>query len=395
MLLKTLAVSLAAGLSLMTPRGLTLAADAAPAHANDATGISTSALISQALDTQVALDLNAPLPAAMEQITKVTGVRLDADPAVWDLLPWGRLTNITAKIQNQTLREALTAITQKLGLTFEVSDEAVVIKPLPALRRLGRRATVGELGALDLLSTTPAQLGDKPESVKAYIAAIDERLVAIKAPLAVENRMGAVPDSTIVRTSRNATLLGALEDLAHQTNLTWYPWGQNIVIVPKADQIRMQLDKTITTRYDGVEIQQVLTELAQKAGVEFQIEPGAIARVAPQFRNIRLVLDNASVKQALETIAGFTGLAYVVNDKGVYIWNPTKESSERPAGSKIVGLILLPDLGIEVPVRESDVPYDLREYIESKSKKELDKMREMMKEEGFKPTSRPTTDQDL
>jgi hypothetical protein len=360
-----------------------------------ATAVKSSALINQALDKQVALDLNAPLPAAMDQISKETGVRLEADAAVWDLLPWGQLTNITAKIQNQTLRQALTAITQKLGLRFTLGDEAVKIKPMAALRRLGRRATVQELAALDLLASTPANLPGQAEAIRPYINAIDQRLVELKAPVAIENRMGAAGGGVLVQAPRNATLLDALEALPRQTDLTWYPWGKSLVIVAKEDQIRMQLGKTITTRYNGVDVAQVLTELSQRAGVDFQIEPGALERIAPEFRNIRLILDNATIKQALETIAGFTGLGYVVNNKGVYLWNPSKGSAGRGSGSRIVGLIQLPDLGIAVPVRESDVPYDLREYIQSKTKKELDKMREMMKEEGFKPATRPSGNEDL
>src|SRR5881227_844532 len=67
------------------------------------------------------------LPQAMTLIEQKTGVSMKADPAVWDLLPWGRDTNINATIANQTLREALEAITRKLGLRYEVREGAVVL----------------------------------------------------------------------------------------------------------------------------------------------------------------------------------------------------------------------------------------------------------------------------
>src|SRR5690242_13099733 len=60
----------------------------------------TSALINEALDKPVSLDLNTVLPEAMRTIAKNTGVRIEASSAVWDLLPWGDQTNITAKIEN-------------------------------------------------------------------------------------------------------------------------------------------------------------------------------------------------------------------------------------------------------------------------------------------------------
>ena len=66
-----------------------------PVFADD----TTSALINQALDKQSKLTLNHLLPQAMEIIEKQTGVPMKADPAVWDLLPWGQGTNINAKIE--------------------------------------------------------------------------------------------------------------------------------------------------------------------------------------------------------------------------------------------------------------------------------------------------------
>src|SRR6266480_5773285 len=79
----------------------------------------SSAMINQALDKQVVLQItDTPLPTAMETIKQTTGVPLTTAPGVYDLLPWGEQTNISAKIQNQTLRGALDAITRKLGLNF-------------------------------------------------------------------------------------------------------------------------------------------------------------------------------------------------------------------------------------------------------------------------------------
>src|SRR5258708_4974817 len=51
----------------------------------------TSALINEQLDKPVAkLELNGTLPQVMNTIGEQTGVRLEASPAVWDLLPWGQ-----------------------------------------------------------------------------------------------------------------------------------------------------------------------------------------------------------------------------------------------------------------------------------------------------------------
>ena len=167
----------------------------------------TSALINQALDKQIKLSLNNLLPQAMELIEKQTGVPMKADPAVWDLLPWGRDTNINAKIENQTLREALEAITRKLGLGFQVKNEALVLEPIPALRRLARRSTVQELNCLDTLwSLTLDQSGAM--TLKQLLDAIDARLAAAKSPYVVERPAGeSVRMDVEVNVPRNSSLL--------------------------------------------------------------------------------------------------------------------------------------------------------------------------------------------
>lgn len=356
---------------------------------------STSALINEALDKLVEkLDLNTALPEAVKAIENQTGVPIKIDPAVWDLLPWGEQTNINAKIENRTLREAMTAITQKLGLTFVLKDEYVELQPMAPLRRLARRATVQELKALDLLARTPLALPQNAPTMAELLKAVDGKLESSQTPFAIENR---TQDEALAGKSlsvpRNASLMEALETIPNQTSATWYPWGKTILIVPKQDQVRNQLARTLTLRYNGVDVNQVLSELQQRSGVDFAIEPGAIQRIPPEFRNIRLDLYNASIQQALENLAGFTGLGYVVNENGVYLWNQQSTPGVTSGRDPMIGLITLPDLGIEVMVPQSQVPADLRDYIRSKTQQELEKYRRMMEQENFKPTTQPAQDE--
>src|SRR2546421_11780277 len=95
-------------------------------------GQDSSALINQALDGQVKpkMTLDATLPAAMKKISQDTGVKIQEDPIIWDLLPWGRDTFVKATFENVTLREALEVITRKLGLTMTLREQAVEIGPI-------------------------------------------------------------------------------------------------------------------------------------------------------------------------------------------------------------------------------------------------------------------------
>jgi hypothetical protein len=279
-----------------------------------------SALISQALDKQLSaqpVQINGTLPQAIAQFADLTGVRIEADHSVYDVLPWGDLTTFNARLTNQTLRQGLTAICQKLGLQFELQDQAIELHPLPALRRLGRRCTIEELESLDLLAQTPLDPSALHPNAAKLLAHIDAKLQKTNEDL--ENRAFVDSNGPPISIARNATLLDALDEIPLQTDATWYPWGKTVVVLKKADCIRMQLSKRITTRFSGQDISSVLLELSNRSGVAFQIEPGAVQKIPPQFRNIRLSLYDATVQQALESIDGFTGLGYSVTDAGVRI----------------------------------------------------------------------------
>ncbi len=347
----------------------------------------TSALINQALDKQIQLTLNNLLPQAMTLIEQKTGVSMKADAAVWDLLPWGRDTNINATIANQTLREALDAITRKLGLQYQVREGAVILEPIPALRRLARRSTVQELGCLDTLSTIaldqPGQL-----TVKQLLDAVDAKLAAAKGGYAVDRPNGEIVRMDApVNIARNSTLIDAVEAMTKQTNATWYPWGKTVVVLAKSDEIKRQINRTITVRFNGVDVQQVLMELSQKAGVPFNLEAGAIQTVPPEARNIRLVLDDYSIQDALESICGVTGLDYMVRDTGIYVWNQAANPSQRT--DRVVMMMPVRGTDITILITESQVPADLREYVKMKQQKQFDGIREQMKEEGFHPATQP------
>lgn len=353
-------------------------------------GDNASALINQELDKPVDLELNDMLPAAMRAIQDRTGVRIEAENDVWDLLPWGERTNISAKVQNQTLRQALAAITQKLGLTFRLGDDAVIIEPMPALKRMGRRSSVQELQILDRLATEPMPKLTGPGNVRAILTAIDLQLDALKAPFAIEDRLDADTRSKIVNVRRNGSMLDALEEITKQTRATWYPFGKTAIVLPKESLVREMLSKTLTMRYNGAEIGQVLEDLRKRAGVAFEIEPGAIQRIPSEFRTVRVFWDNVTVQQALESLKGFAGIDYQVNDRGVTITNPTPPAAGGAnIADPVIAMVPLEN-NVTIFLRESQVPPELRGYLQFRLKRTVDELRQMAIAEKF-PLTQPTT----
>ena len=349
----------------------------------------TSALINDALDRQVNLDLDGFLPDVMKGIEDRTSVPIRADPLVWELLPWGQQTKVTAKIQNQTLRQSLAAITQKLGLRLKLADEAVLLEPMPGLRRLGRRSTVQELQSLDILASTPMPPVTDAGSIRSVLTAIDLRLDAMQAPLAIEDRLDVETRGKILNLPRGATMMDALEQIAKQTRGTWYPWGKTIVVVPKDVQIRDQLSKTLTTRYNNIPISQVLEDLRRRADVPFEIDPGALQKIPADSRNIRIFWDNVSVEQALQELRGFAGIDFAVTDAGVKISHPGGPNPAVAMADPVMAMVTLEN-GMTLLVRESQIPPELRDYLKLRLDKTLVELRSLAEKDKF-PLTKPTT----
>lgn len=350
----------------------------------------SSALINKALDDQFNVTIDATLPNAMEIITQKTGVPMREDPAIWELLPWGRETKIQAKFENVTLRDALKVITRTLGLQMVLRDEYVEIQAVPALKRLAQRASRDELKSLDVLATRQLALGDQQPTLAKLLETIDLKLAAEKdVQLAIENRTtDAIPQDKRVFVPRNATLMDALDSLPKDTKATWYPWGKSILIVTKEDRTRRLLSRPLTIRPGdrGVDVLQLLMDLAARTGVAFEFQPGVIQALPAEARLVRGMFDNAPAQQILEGIAAATGLAYAVQDDKVVI--SSGNGAAAAPRDRAIGFIQL-DNGLQVLIPTSQVPPDLLEYIRHKTNKQLDQVRQMMVEEGFKPTTQP------
>lgn len=356
--------------------------------------VRTDALVNRVLDAPVKLDLReTPLPEVLTSITDLTGVPFFVDDATYALLPYGRQTPISVTVSATPLRQTLGLITQRLGLEYVVRDERVELQPLAPLQRAGRRATVEEVALLDLLAGVPLELVDDRPTAAQVLEAVDLKLQALDAAAeaanrpkpgyVVENRLGDDLRGRRVFIARDATLSDAMESVHEQTGATWYPWGDTLVVVPKDAWIRRMLERPVTLSYDRVEVQQVLIDLEKAAGVPFRVEPGAIQQVPEEFRRVRLFLENATVREALDSIGGVTGLSYAAGEDGVYIGHGNATSGGvsnflpgRPRGVELP--VLLVDLGdgTSLLVYESDLPEAMRDRLDVRRKEAIDALRD-------------------
>src|SRR5262249_3148920 len=139
-----------------------------------------------------------------------------------------------------------------------------------------------------------------------------------------------------------------------------------------------------------IDLAQLYIDIAKQTGVTVEFQPGAIQSLAPEARSLRgkiagaPMFENVPARQILEIVSAATGLQYAIQDDKVYVASPNA-ALQRDVP---IGFIQL-DIGIQVLVPTSQVPPDLREYIRFKTERELNKIRKMMEEENFKPSTQP------
>ena len=317
-------------------------------------------VVEQALDQPIDVQFeDALLSEAFETVSRETGVTVSIDPRVVDLLPYGPATEIRkVELRNLSLREGLVQLLAPMGMTFQVTDRGVEVLPTPGLQRLGRRATWPELKTLEWLAA--ARFNEDAGSLEAL-----RRRVQFHVPQpdswdllsdAVKS-VGAGPGTEV------------LEVAAGSLGWTWYPRGEQVVLLPLVDQMKRQLDVMISVRMSHRPLTEVLRHIGRQAGVVIRLGPGVADGLPIQTRkSFSLLADNVTAAEALEEIAGLTGLAYRIDADGVVLelsggGSAPAAAAERGPGSRprdpYVGKIAVPDpsgtFQIEFLVRESDL----------------------------------------
>jgi len=349
--------------------------------------------IIQALDQPINLEVDeVPIREAFQELSKNTGFPIEIDPDVYSLLPYSSRTTLTATIEGQTLRESLIALLRPVGLTYEVISGKLVIKPTIHLARLVRRAIWAELDTLEMLYSQPwsdelfeklrFQFQDSPAADSETHRETLKRLAS------------AVGEGTAAE---------VLEHACDQYGWVWYPSDEYIAIVTKMRQIDRQLNKRVSFNYAQTNLSAALLDLQKRAGVLFRMDPGVLASLPPQATlRFSLSLDNATIRQALELIAGHTGLEYFVEPDGIRFTT----SSFAPPTVPTVSTVSTPDNGTKTQgalaaalqnpivgqitlnmedgssyaffIRDKDLPPEVNELRKSKIRNTIDAIRKAL-----------------
>ncbi len=347
---------------------------------------------------------NLPIGEVFTKISAATGVKFVIDESTYQSLPYGVKTKLTVTIKGKILRDALTPILAPEALQWVVEDGVVRISPSEPLYRMCRRATYEELGVLGRLYSSQggkinpsdktdasAQLADATEQLQ---KATGDKLLEIVFMVPEEKRADAIAHAQKSLPGPGAAFLDAL---TATNDWTWYLDGDRLVVLDRRKQTERQLARQVTLKYENESIANVLTDLAHKARVQLEIEPGVLQLLPAETRNsFNLRMADATIAEALEVVSGGTGLVFTRTDEGIRVEAGKKltaggTATTRPMPTLIVRktVTLKDGSTVDLIIRGEDLPPDVRAYLEAEKAKYIESLRAKI---GTAPATRPAAD---
>ncbi len=342
-----------------------------------------TAQLQKALDTPVnfVVEEAAPIGEVFSRLEKETGARIALHDDALEFLPYGEQTRLKVTLKNIKLSKALDRVLSQQALRWKRDGDTIHILPTDALYRLGRRASFDELRLLGAIHSTeiPAEKSaDEVRKTFAALSGLDE--VALKfrvSPHSLDRPLSEVKTDAFQRAAMALPGTGAdwLNMLCHGMDWTWYVQGEQVIVLGKAAQVRRQLQRQVSVAYRKASLQDVLFDLAGKARVELRMSPGVMQHVPEQARsNLNLIMEEATVSQALQAISGATGLTFTPSGEGLKVeaskaikddgsGADDQPRRERPAFFVRMSMPLKDGTNVDVFMRPDDMPEEVVEYI--------------------------------
>ncbi len=317
------------------------------------------------------LDLaGRPVVDVLADLGQRAGIPIIVDDRAIELLPWGRKTRLSdVTIKHATLRDALSRITEIVGMAYEERDGKLVVVAGPPLECMNRRATWADLELLDRCNHTQYSA----DAFKTF--PVQYRITSkVDAPAMLATQLARAGRGTVAQ---------MLEVATASLGWTWFPNGDHLVIMTRQAQIAHRLARRVTCRYMNEPLSKILLDLSKKADVCLNLEPGMMRKLPPSTaQSYTLVLQQSSLRQALEVICAETGLKYEMRRDGLSVGLAANASAGGTATgrrSPYVCKISVPgpdgSFSYEFLVRENELPADILDYRRQIIEATLDKMR--------------------
>ncbi len=346
----------------------------------------------KALDKPVDFEVaDAPIGEVFRGLSQRTGVPMEVAPDTLEFLPYGAQTRLRVRLENIPVRAALTDVLARQALRWTIEKGRVRIVPTDALYRLCRRATFGELSVLGRLHAMKLDVPEQGLDVLPQLREGSEtsNLANLTLNLRIPAKGGeearAVRENALGRAREALPCTGAqwLDRMCLGQDWTWYVQGEQIVVLPKVEQLARQLDRDVTLRYRQAKLQDVLFDLAREGRFRLIMEPGVLTHLAPQVsENVNLITSEMTIDEVLEGLSGATGLEFARTPEGLVVsaseaLKGTEDAASRSRTPFFVKMSvpLTGGATAEVFVRGDELPEDIVERIERQKIELIERLR--------------------
>jgi hypothetical protein len=341
--------------------------------------------IQQALDRPITLNISsAVIGDVFKKLTEASGVKFAVPDEALDALPYGDQTRMRVNLDNITLRKALTPMLAPQALQWTIEEDSVRILPSEALYRMCRRPSYEELQVLGALHAVTLQPPDKGGDVLVQLRKLTE-----DKELKIAFHPTGDREAALKRAERAlpATPAQYLDMLCHGQGWTWYLSGDEIVIVDRTRQIERQLQRRVSLQYQGAKIVNVLDDMCRKGRLQLEMDPGVLSLLPADMQsNFNLLMTDATIAQALQVIAGVTGLKFTRTSEGIRVEASealTKRAESQPARKRPPFFVkmTLPSaggVGMEVYWTPDELPDDLIDAIQDQKGEFMKQLRESL-----------------
>ncbi len=314
------------------------------------------------------------LPEALAEIGGQVGVTITVEDRSAGILPWGRQTKLAAvTIEQASLREVLPQILGPLGMTYELRDDHVLVVATEPLKRINRRATWNDLKLLQRCRETRYS----SKAMEAFD--IQYRITKkVDAPALLAEQLEKAGRGSVAEMLEVAT--GSL-------GWVWFPDDSRIVIRTSQAQIANKLSRRITVRYENTPLSQILLDLSDKAEVALLLEPGMMLKLPPPAARPSLVIQQSSIRQALNILSAETGIKYEMRREVLFVgladnYQPGGVPAAAARRSPYVGKISVTSedgsYTYDFLLREDELPDDIIEYRRQVIDEYIERMRRDM-----------------
>ncbi len=325
--------------------------------------------LQQMLSQRISLNLKTcTLQRAFSTLADTARISIDVQQRVYQLLPLGDRTRISARFKNVSVQAAMESIVGQLALRIRPVGGRLVVMPSRVLRRTGRRATWTELNLLRALhGLTVAQIGSNwPVDLSAQL---HQPLSAPRLPMVP----GALRNTALaaVRRELPESAAAALDTYARALHRIWYIRHDRIFVTSAARWVRHQLHRPVFLHATDAPLQAVLSDLARATGVWCAPAPGLYLAIP----TVNVSSNGGSAEQTLAAISGATGMIWRIRREHLVIAPPRPLTAAEPRGrDPIVGMIRIPvadGIHLNLFVRKSQLSAGARKRLGARLQHDL------------------------